>query len=81
MKGWHLTRFGAVFLVVVIACIVVFCFASGTARVLAGVVGCLLLLTMAGEGMGSGSWGGDATRKEEVLRGQARPRRRRRWRS
>jgi hypothetical protein len=78
MRGWHLTRFGAVFIVLVVACIAVFCFATGAARVLAGGIGCVLLLAMAGEGMGSGWSSTDATRKQEVLRAQARPRRRRR---
>jgi hypothetical protein len=81
MGRWHLTRFGAVFIVIVVACIAVFFFASGAARVLAGAIGCFLLLAMAGEGMSSGMSAGDAARKQEVLRGQARPRRRRRWRA
>lgn len=75
----RLTRFGAVFILVVIACGAVFVLASGMMRALAGLVGCVLLLAMAGEGLGSGL-GGDAARKQEVLRAQARPRRRPRWR-
>jgi hypothetical protein len=58
--------------------VLVFVLASGPLRALAGLLGCLLLLAMAGEGLGSG-YAGDATRKREVLRGQAR-RRRGRWR-
>ena len=80
MGRWPLTRVGAVFIVIMVACVAVFCFASGGARVLAGAIGCFLLLAMAGEGMGSGFSAGDAARKQEVLRGQARSRRRR-WRS
>jgi hypothetical protein len=80
MRRWHLTRFGAVFIAMVIACVAVFCFATGAARVLAGGIGCVLLLAMAGEGLGTGISSTDATRKQEVLRAQARPRRRHRWR-
>jgi hypothetical protein len=80
MGRWRLTPFGAAFIVIVAACIVVFCFATGAARVLAGGLGCVLLPAMAGEGMGNGLSSTDAARKQEVLRGQARPRRRSRWR-
>jgi hypothetical protein len=74
----RLTRFGAVIIAILVACAVLVVVASRAVQLVALVVGCLILLALAGEGVGSGFSAGDADRKREVLGRQARPRRRRR---
>jgi hypothetical protein len=76
----RLTRPGAVIIAIVVACGVVVVVAGGWARFVAGLVGLLILLALAGEGLGGTGYGGDARRKQEVLTRQARPRRSRRRR-
>jgi hypothetical protein len=69
------TGFGVVVLVGVVVCGIVAALASGYLRALALLVGLLVLMAVAGAGLGSGMNAGDATRKREVLSRYARPRR------
>jgi hypothetical protein len=69
----RLTRPGAAIIAILVGLAVVFAVTGGWPRALAGLVALLLLLALAGEGLGSG-YAGDAKRKQEVLRRQARPR-------
>ena len=69
----RLTRPGAVLIAMIVGLGVVFAVTGGWPRALAGLVSLLLLLALAGEGLGSG-YASDAVRKREVLRRQARPR-------
>jgi hypothetical protein len=70
----RLTRPGAVLIAILVGLGVVFAVTGGWPRALAGLLALLMLLALAGEGMGSG-YAGDMWRKQEVLRRQARPRR------
>jgi hypothetical protein len=69
----RLTRPGAAIIAILVGLGVVVAVTGGWPRALAALVGLLLLLALAGEGLGSG-YAGDAVRKREVLRRQARPR-------
>jgi hypothetical protein len=69
----RLTRPGAAIIAILVGCAVVFAVSGGYLRALGALVGLLLLLALAGEGLGSG-YAGDMRRKREVLRKQARPR-------
>ena len=69
----RLTRPGAVLIAILVGLGVVFAVTGGWPRALAGLVALLILLALAGEGLGSG-YAGDMWRKQEVLRRQARPR-------
>jgi hypothetical protein len=69
----RLTRPGAAIIAILVGLGVVFAVTGGWPRALAGLVALLLLLALAGEGLGSG-YSGDMRRKQEVLRRQARPR-------
>lgn len=74
----RLTRLGAAVIAVLITCAAVVAFVPGPLRVLAFAVGVVVLMVLVGGGMGSGrASASDASRKREVLRQQARPRRRR----
>jgi hypothetical protein len=69
----RLTRPGAAILAILVGLGVVFAVTGGWPRALAGLLALLILLALAGEGVGSG-YAGDMWRKQEVLRRQARPR-------
>jgi hypothetical protein len=69
----RLTRPGAAIIAILVICGVVVAVGGPWPRALAALVAILILLALAGEGLGSG-YGGDAKRKREVLRRQARPR-------
>jgi hypothetical protein len=69
----RLTRPGAVVIAILVACGVVLVVAHGAAQFVAAAVGLVVLLLLAGEGLGSG-YAGDARRKREVLGRQARRR-------
>jgi hypothetical protein len=69
----RLTRPGAAILAILVGCAVVVAVTDGYPRALAALVALLILLALAGEGLASG-YAGDMWRKQEVLRGQARPR-------
>ena len=70
----RITRTGAVILVILAACAAGVIVGSGAVQLVAALVGILVLLLLAGEGLGGTGYGGDAARKREVLRRQARPR-------
>lgn len=69
----RLTRLGAVVVSILVVCGVLVAFATEPVRVVAAAVGCVVLLLVAGEGLG-GQLGSGGARKREVLRRQARPR-------
>jgi hypothetical protein len=73
----RLTRVGAVIITILVVCAVAVLVGGRSARLVGLVVGCLILLVLAGEGVGSGYWG-DAARKREVLRREGRRARARR---
>jgi hypothetical protein len=70
----RLSGFGVAVLVALVVCAIVAAVASGYLRALALLVGLLFVAAVARGGLGSGS-GGDAARKREVLSRYARPRR------
>jgi hypothetical protein len=72
-RGWHITRVGAVVLVVLAASIALAVFATGTLQAVGFIVAVLGGLLIAGEGLSG--WGGvlGATRKSEVALRNYRP--------
>jgi hypothetical protein len=71
----RLTRVGVVVIAILVVCGVLVVVGGGSVRFLAFAIACVTLLALAGEGMSSGLGGaGDASRKRDVLRRQARPR-------
>jgi hypothetical protein len=64
-RRWRVTKGGWVILAILVVCAVLLTIAGGTVRFLAGVVGGVILLALAGHGVAG--WGGLTGSKREAL--------------